>query len=59
MNNAIRNNVDGPRDYKLSEINQKEKDITYMQNLKYDTSEIIHEKETHSQTQRADLWLPR
>ena len=30
MNNAIRNNVDGPRDYKLSEINQKEKDITYM-----------------------------
>ena len=29
-----------------------------MSNLKYDTSELIYEKETDSQTQRANLWLP-
>ena len=27
-------------------------------NLNYDTSELIYETETDSQTQRADLWLP-
>ena len=30
-----------------------------MCNLKYDTSELIYETETDSQTYRADLWLPR
>ena len=30
-----------------------------MWNLKYDTNELIYETETDSQTQRADLWLPR
>ena len=32
--------------------------ITYMQNLKYDTNEHIHETETDSQTQKTDSWLP-
>ena len=30
-----------------------------MWNLKYSTNEPIYEKETDSQTQRTDLWLPR
>ena len=34
-------------------------DITYMWDLKYDTSELISETETDSQTYRIDLWLPR
>ena len=45
-------------------VSQKEKrqipyDITYTQNLKYNTNELIYETETDSQTQRKDLWLPR
>ena len=34
-------------------------DINYMWNLKYDTNEHIYKTETHSQTQRTDLWLPK
>ena len=38
----------------LSEVSQKEKDIYHMishiQNLKYDTNELIYETETDSQT---------
>ena len=30
-----------------------------MQNLKYDTNELIHKTETDSKTQRRDLWFPR
>ena len=30
-----------------------------MWNLKYDTNELIYERETDSQTYRTDLWLPR
>ena len=30
-----------------------------MWNLKYDINELIYKKETDSQTQRTDLWLPR
>ena len=45
-----------------SGINQREKDkhrdISYSRNLKYDTNEPIYGKETDSQTQRTDLWLP-
>ena len=33
-------------------------DITYMWNLKYSTNELIQLRETDSQTQRTDLWLP-
>ena len=42
----------------LSEVSQTEKDkhhmtsLIYMWNLKYDTSELIYESETDSQTQR-------
>ena len=47
----------------LSEVSQKEKEIpcdtTYIWNLKYDTNELIYERETDSQTYRTDLWLPR
>ena len=34
-------------------------DITYMWNLKYDTSEPIYETETEPRTQGIDWWLPR
>ena len=34
-------------------------DITYMWTLNCKTNEHIYETETDSQTQRADLWLPR
>ena len=30
-----------------------------MYNLKYDTNELTYKRETDSQTQRTDLWLPR
>ena len=44
----------------LTEVSQKETyDITYMQNLKYDTNEPIYKTETDPQTQRTDLQLPR
>ena len=49
----------------LSEISQTENGkycmslVTCMWNLKYDTNKPICETETDSQTQRADLWLPR
>ena len=32
--------------------------LTHMQNLKYNTNGHIYERETDSQTQRTDLWLP-
>ena len=64
MNNTICSNIDGTRDYhtkcsKLENHRQIPYDITYMQNLKYDTSELIYETETDSQTQIMNLWLPR
>ena len=58
-NNAIYRNMDGTRDYH-TKWSQKEKDkllydITYMWNLKYDTNEPIHKKQTDSQLWRTDL----
>ena len=46
--------MDGPRDYltKQSKSERKRKipyNITYMWNLKYDTNELIHKRETDSQ----------
>ena len=35
---------------KLSEVNQREKDKYHMQNLNYNTKELINETETNSQT---------
>ena len=56
--------MNGPRDYILSEVSQKEKgkipyDVTYMQNLKYDANELIYKTETDSQTQNTSLWLTK
>ena len=53
-NNAICNNMDGPRDYhtkwsKSERERQIPHDITYTWNLKYDTNEPIYETETESQ----------
>ena len=47
QNNAICSNVDGPRDYhtKWSQSERERKtpyDVTYMQNLKYDTNEFVY-----------------
>ena len=54
----IHSNMDGPRDYH-TKWNQTEKDkcrmIPHMENLKYDTNELICKTETDSQTQRADM----
>ena len=62
-NNAICSNMDGTRGYPTkwckSETERQIAYIIYMCNLKYDTSELIYEIETDSQTYRADLWLPR
>ena len=47
----------------LSEVSQTERqiscDITYMWNLKNDTSELIYKTETDSQTQKTNSWLPK
>ena len=62
QNNAICGNMDATRDYYTSERSQKEKDkfymISNMWNLKYDTNEPIYDRETQSQTQRTNWWLP-
>ena len=54
-NNAICSNMDGPRDYHTKQSKsegerQMPYAITYMWNLKYDTNELIYERETDSQT---------
>ena len=38
---------------------KKTYDITYLQNLKYNTNKLIYKIEIDSQTQRIDLWLPK
>ena len=61
--NAIRNNMDGPRDYILSELSQAEKDkhhvialICEVQKKNY-TNELIYETEIDSQTQKTNLTI--
>ena len=53
-NNAICSNMDGSRDYHVSEVSQTERQtsygITYMWNLKCDTNKLISKTETDSQT---------
>ena len=56
-NNAICSNMDETRDYhtKWSKSDREIQipyDIPYMWNRKYDTSEVIYETETDSQTQK-------
>ena len=44
----------------LSEASQRQiSSITYMWNLKYDTNELMYKTETHSQTLKTNLWLPK
>ena len=47
---AICSNMDGPRDYILSEVSHRERqilyDTTYMWNLKNNTNESIYKRET-------------
>ena len=59
-NNAICSNMDVPRVVILSEVNQRQISyITYVWNLKYDTNEPMYKIETHSQTLKTSLWLPK
>ena len=56
--------MDGPRDYhtkwsKSDRERQISYDITYMQNLKKCTSELIYKTETDSQTSKTNLLLPK
>ena len=50
-------------DLQIIILSKLEKDkymvITYMQNLKNDTNELIYKTEKDSQTQKTNLWLPR
>ena len=56
--------MDVPRDYH-TKLNKSDRErqisygITYMQNLKYDTNELIYETDTDSETQETNLWLPK
>ena len=55
QNNAICSNMDATKDYRNNwSKSEKERqipyDITYTQNLKYDTNEPIYKTETDSQT---------
>ena len=48
----------------LNGVNQKEKDkycmvSLYMQNLKYDTTQVFCETEIDSQRKKTRLWLPK
>ena len=54
-NNAICNNMGGPRDYHTKWSKSERQplyDIIYMWNLKYDTNELIYKTETDSQTKK-------
>ena len=56
--------MDVPRDYLIKQSHKERErqipyDVTYMWTLKYDTNELIYERETDSHTQRTNLWLPR
>ena len=46
----------------LSEVSQRKTNIIWydlMQNLKYDTNELIYQTEIDSQTLKTNLWLPK
>ena len=53
--------MDKPRDYHAK--SERERQIsynsTYTQNLKNNTSELIHKIETDSQPQKTNSWLPK
>jgi len=59
VNEAVCNNMDGPRD-SHTKWSKPDREIqiyiiAYMWDLKYDTNELTHETETYSHTQRIDL----
>ena len=56
-NNTIFSNIRLSYEVKSERKRQIPYNITHVRNLKYDTSEPIHEIETDSRTQRTDLWL--
>ena len=61
---SICSNMDGPGcDHTKRIESERERqipyDITHMWNLKYDTNKLMHERETDSQTERADWRWPR
>ena len=57
-NNAICKNMDGPRDYHMKwSKSEKERQTSYMWNLKYDTKWTYLRKRFTDN--RSDLWLPR
>ena len=52
----------GPRDDHTTEVVRQRQvtyDATQMWNLKYDTNELVYKTETYSQTQKANLSLPK
>ena len=58
------NVIRGLRDYytkwsKSERERQIQYDTTYMQNLKYDTNELMYETEIDTQTYKTNLWLPK
>ena len=55
-NNAICSSMDGPESVILSEISQRKINIIwYMQNLKYNTNELIYETYVDPQTQETNI----
>ena len=53
QNNVICSDMDGPKDCHTESSKsdrQRQHDITYMWNLKYDTNELIYKTETDLQT---------
>ena len=44
---------------KSDQERQISRDITYMQNLKYDTNEIIYKIETNAPKSKSNLYLPK
>ena len=61
MKNATCGNKDGPGDYQLSEVSQRQisQDIAFMWNPQKDTNKRIYRAEKDSQTQQTNLQLPR
>ena len=61
QNHAMCSNMDATRDDHPKSVRKRQipYDITYLQNLRYDTDEPVHETETVSRTPRKDWWLSR
>ena len=54
--------MDGPRDYHTKESKsdrERQIDHSYVKSKKNDTEELIYKRETDSQAQKTNLWLPK